>query len=147
MGKNNDSNTTILKKGTVLFKPGSEASKLYILKSGEVRALKISAKHIHLIKTLKPGEVINDVSIIMSTPHSFGAIAHSDVELVTIDAKDIKNAMKECPTWVPDIFKTLCKRLMYSEEMIEEHHLKNSSESIESRVTKEEEVFYLSAFN
>lgn len=132
--------------GAVIYVPGKVAKKLYILKSGEVRLLRFNNQHLQVVQVCKASEILNEVSILLNLPIDHCAIAKTDVELVSIDSNDIQQVIKMCPTWVPDIFKTLCERLVDSQEIINEHNLITLDNLNPNLVlSKEDEKKYLEA--
>lgn len=142
----NISGVLTYRAGAVIYVPGKVANKLYILRSGEVRLIRINNQHLHVMQICKSGEILNEVSILLGTPIDHCAIAKTDVELVSIDSKDIQEVIKKCPTWVPDIFKTLCERLVDSQEIINEHNLTSQDIINQSLLlSKDEEKKYLEA--
>lgn len=140
----NTAGPIIVKAGTVLFAQGDPSKYLYLVKSGKVLLLKSNGAHLQIMKVCGEKEILNEVSVIMNTPNEFSAIAKTEAEVVLVEQKDILNVIKNSPSWVPDIFKTLCERLKTTEEMILEHNLLGAGEkSPELIMSKEDEKKYI----
>lgn len=135
------------KAGTVVFAEGEASKYLYIIKQGHIHLLKTNGQHLVVVKNCKEKEILNEVSILTNTPLEFTAIAKNDVELVLIDQKDILTVLNEGPSWIPDILKTLCERLVSTHEIIEEHNLMAGEKNPDTVLNKEEESKYLSALS
>ncbi|MBC7541071.1 MAG: cyclic nucleotide-binding domain-containing protein [Bacteriovorax sp.] len=135
----------MFKAGTVIFALGEPAKYLYLLKKGEIRLLKVTGQKLSVIKLCKEKEILNEVSVLTNKPSEFAAIAKTDVELVLIDQKDILTVVKDGPSWIPEIFETLCERLKSTQDIIEEHNLSAGEKNSDMVLTKDEEKGYLNA--
>lgn len=139
-------NPITVKEGTVLFSQGENSRYLYLVKKGKVILLKNSGHHLNIIKVCGEKEILNEVSVISNKPSEFAAIAKTEVELVLVEQKDILSVIKNSPSWVPEIFETLCERLKSTEDIINEHNLNAAGEkSADLIMTKEEEKKYINA--
>jgi CRP/FNR family transcriptional regulator len=145
VGKNLDS-PIAFKAGSVIFAEGETSKYLFILKKGQVRLLKTRGQHLSIVKNCQEKELLNEVSVLTSKLTEFGAIAITDIELVLIEQKDILSIINSGPGWIPDIFKTLCERLISTLEIIEEHHLGDDRKS-DMVLHKEDERKYLNALS
>jgi CRP-like cAMP-binding protein len=135
------------KAGAVIFLQGKSSRYLYLVKSGEVRLVKLNGQHLNAFALRKAGDILNEVSVLTSTPQQFTAIAKTNTELVLVDQKDILSVIKNGPTWIPDIFKTLCERLQSTQEMIEEHNLMAGEKDASLIISKEDEKKYIEAMS
>lgn len=133
--------------GTVIFIEGEVSKYLYILKKGQMRLLKTNGQHLTVIKICNEKEILNEVSVLTSKPTEFTAIAKTNVELVLVEQKDILSVIKSGPTWIPEIFNTLCERLITTLEIIEEHNLMAGERNLDMVLSKEEEAIYLNALS
>jgi CRP/FNR family cyclic AMP-dependent transcriptional regulator len=131
------------KANSIIFTPGKYSKFLYLVKSGEVRILKYSNNHLTIVEVCKPGDILNEVSVLMNKPNDYLAISHSDIELVIVSASDISEALKQSPKWIPEIFKTMCDRLRDSEEIILSHNLSTGLTDPKLVLSKEDEIRYL----
>jgi CRP-like cAMP-binding protein len=144
LGKTIDSPISF-KAGTVLFSQGEASKYLFILKKGEVRLLKTVGQHLSVLKICKEREILNEVSVLTNGPVEFSAIAKTDIELVLFNQKEILAVINQGPSWIPEIFETLCDRLKATMEIIEEHNLSAGEKSPDSLLNKEDEKKYLAA--
>jgi CRP-like cAMP-binding protein len=126
---------------TVIFTEGELPKYLIILKKGQIRIMKNLGQHLQVIKICKENEILNEVSVLMNKPSEFTAIAKTNIELVLVEQKDINSVIKNGPTWIPEIFKTLCERLVSTMEIIQEHKLQ-AEVSPETILSKEDELKY-----
>ena len=134
----------MFKAGTVIFGQGKTSKYLYLVKKGEVILLKTQGQKMSVIDYCEERDILNEVAILTQKPNDLTAIAKTDVELVLIDQKDVLNAINASPSWIPDIFATLCERLQNTQEMIEEHNLAAEKDP-RLLLNKEDEMKYLKA--
>lgn len=144
MSENNDQPTTY-PAGSVIYINGHQSKKLFILKSGKVRLMKINKDKLHVFQICKPGEILNEISVLTKTPLDHVAVAHNDSVIVTVEVKDINGVIEKCPKWVPEIFKTLCTRLQDSQDIIHEHNLSSGPLDENFILNKQEEQKLLEA--
>ncbi len=140
----------VYKAGAVIFAQGKSSKHLYLVKSGKVRLIKFSGQRLNAFELCEAGSILNEVSVLMNEPNQFAAIAKTDAELLLVEQKDISSVIKGSPSWIPDIFKTLCERLKATQEMIEEHNLLAGEKDPSLIISKEDEKKYieaLAAFN
>lgn len=142
-GKGTDT-PILFKAGTVIFAQGKPSKYLYLVKKGEVRLIKFRGQSLNAIQLCGEREILNEVAILTNKPNELTAIAKTDVELVLVDQKDIMTAIQNSPSWIPEIFETLCERLKHTQEMIEEHNLATEKDP-RLVMTKEEEKKYIQA--
>lgn len=142
IGKNTDA-PILFKAGSVIFEQGQASKYLYIIKRGQVRLIKVNGQKLSVLKLCKEKEILNEVSVITSKPTEFAAIAKSDVELVLVEQKDIESVINSGPSWIPEIFETLCERLKSTQDIIDEHQLTSGEKNPEVILSKEEEKKYL----
>lgn len=146
LGKGTDSPIPF-KAGSVIFAEGEASKYLYLLKKGQVRLLKKNGQHLAVLKMCKEKEILNEISVLTNKPTEFSAIAKTDIELVLVDQKDILSVIKGGPSWIPEIFATLCERLLATYEIIEEHHLMAGDLNADLILSKDDEKKYLSALS
>lgn len=133
------------KAGSVIFGQGQNSKFLYIVKKGQVRLIKINGQKLSVLKLCKEREILNEVSVLTSKPTEFAAIAKTDVELVLVEKSDIQTIIKAGPSWIPEIFQTLCERLKSTQDIIDEHQLVSGEKNPEVILSKEEEKKCLQA--
>ncbi len=132
------------KAGSVIFGQGKPSKYLYIVLKGEVILLKVKGSSCTAIELCGEKDILNEVSVLTSTPNDLTAIAKTDVELVLVHQQDVVNVIKNSPTWIPDIFKTLCERLKHTQQMIDEHNLAREKD-VRLIITKDDEKKYTQA--
>ncbi|MBC7427227.1 MAG: cyclic nucleotide-binding domain-containing protein [Bacteriovorax sp.] len=134
----------MFKAGTVIFAQGKPSKYLYLVRRGEVRLVKFKGNSLTGIQLCGEREILNEVAILTSKPNELTAIAKTDVELVLVDQKDVLSVIKNSPSWIPEIFETLCERLKHVQDMIEEHNL-SSDKDPRLLINKDEEKNYIQA--
>ena len=132
------------KAGSVIFAQGKISKYLYLVKKGEVRLVKFKGQSLVGVQLCGPKELLNEVSILTNKANELTAIAKTDIELVLIEQKDVLTVIKNSPSWIPEIFETLCKRLQQTHEMISEHNLGGEKDP-RLLINKEDEKKYLTA--
>lgn len=145
LSENKGSDAPIMfKAGTVVFAQGKSSKYLYLVKKGEVLLLKMKGQKLTGIQVCGERDILNEVAILTNKPNDLTAIAKTDIELMLVDQTDIMSIIKSSPTWVPEIFATLCERLKHTQEMIEEHNLAGEKDP-RLLINKEDEKKYLQA--
>jgi CRP-like cAMP-binding protein len=137
--------STHRRAGEILYPSGIQSKYLYILKIGEVRLMKLVNNHLHVFHVCKSGEIINDVSVLTKKATDHVAVVSNDSEIVAIEVKDVRGVLEKCPKWVPDIFSTLCERLIDSQEIIDEHNLNSGTLDKNFILSKDAEAKILEA--
>ena len=132
------------KAGSIIFAQGKPSKYLYIVLKGEVILLKMKGQTCTAIELCTEKDILNEVSVLTSSANELTAIAKSDVELVLIHQVDVVSVIKNSPTWIPDIFKTLCERLKHTQQMIDEHNLAREKDE-RLVISKEDEKRYVQA--
>jgi CRP/FNR family cyclic AMP-dependent transcriptional regulator len=132
------------KAGTIIFAQGKTSKYLYLVKKGEVNLIKIKGQSLNVIQLCTSKDILNEVAILTNKPNELTAIAKTDVELVLVEQKDVLSVIKNSPTWVSEIFETLCERLIHTQEMIEEHNLATEKDP-RLIISKADEAKYINA--
>lgn len=128
---------------SIIYLDGSPSKYLYIVKRGEVRLMKRQRGHLFIFQICKPGDFLNDISVLSKTEVDHIAVTKTEVEIVKIEAKDVRDVLEKSPKWIPDIFKTLCERLIDSQEIIHEHNLEAGPIDPSYILSKNEEQYLL----
>lgn len=142
LGKSLDS-AIGFKAGTVIFSQGEPSKYLYLVKTGVISLLADRGTKLTLIKNCKEKDILNEVSVLTNKPAEFSAIAKTDVEIVLIEQKDIMSVLKNGPTWIPEMFETLCERLKSTEDMILDHNLLAGEKDPSLLLSKDDEKKYI----
>jgi CRP-like cAMP-binding protein len=132
---------------TVIFKQGKAHKHLYLLKRGEVRLIKDNGQRLLVMRVCRGQEILNEVDILTNKSSEYSAIALSEVELVKIDASDVRQVLKLGPTWIKDLLDTLCERLNHTEELIIEHGLQSTETDKDFVISKQDQEKYREALD
>ena len=144
LGKGTDA-PIAFKAGTVIFSQGENSKFLYLVKKGQLHLIKTTGPHLSILKLCNEKEFLNEISVLTNKPTEYAAIAKTDIELVLVEQKDILSIIKGGPSWVPEMFETLCERLKATEEIILEHNLLAGEKDIDTVLSKDDEKKYLNA--
>jgi CRP-like cAMP-binding protein len=133
--------------GTVIFKQGKAHKHLFLLKRGEVRLIKDNGQRLLVMRVCRGQEILNEVDVLSNKSAEYSAIALSEVELVKIEASDIRQYLKIGPSWIKDLLDTLCERLNHTEELILEHGLQSAETDKDFLISKQEQEKYREALD
>jgi CRP-like cAMP-binding protein len=131
--------------GTVIFKQGKASKHLYLLKKGEVRLVKDNGQRLLAVRLCRGEEILNEVEVLTNKSPEYSAIALSEVQLVKVDAGDIRQVLKLGPSWIKELLDTLCERLNHTEELILEHGLQSAELDKDFMISKQEQDKYREA--
>lgn len=131
--------------GTVIFKQGKASKHLFLLKRGEVRLIKDNGQRLLVVRVCRGEEILNEVEVLNNKSAEYSAIALSEVELVKVDASDVRQVLKLGPSWIKDLLDTLCERLNHTEELIIEHGLQSAESDKDFIISKQEQDKYRDA--
>ena len=111
-----------LAKGEYLFREGESPEEVFIILSGELEVYKSSplSESEHLIKTLKQGEVVGEISMIDNQPRSASIKAASESSIIRIPFYELKYLNKHkrlFDSLFHEIYQSLTKRLRNSNEI------------------------------
>lgn len=71
--------------GAVLFEEGDPGSRMYVIRSGEVRIVKRVGERAIVLARLGPGEAFGEMALLEGQPRSAEAVVDSDARLLEID--------------------------------------------------------------
>jgi CRP-like cAMP-binding protein len=131
--------------GTVIFKQGKASKHLYLLKKGEVRLVKDNGQRLLAVRLCRGEEILNEVEVLTNKSPEYSAIALSEVQLVKVDAGDIRQVLKLGPSWIKELLDTLCERLNHTEVLILEHGLQSAELDKDFMISKQEQDKYREA--
>lgn len=131
--------------GTVIFKQGKASKHLYLLKRGEVRLVKDNGQRLLVVRLCRGEEILNEVEVLTNKSPEYSAIALTEVQLVKVDAGDIRQVLKLGPSWIKELLDTLCERLNHTEELIVEHGLQSTEADKDFIISKQEQDKYREA--
>lgn len=116
-------NNTVLGPHSVVFKEGAEASKLYLVKSGEVLCLKASKDRLIPVFTAREGDIIGESAMVQDLVHTYSAIVPNHAHLIEVAAEDLQAVMNQGPHWLTDLTTTMISRFQNTSNLIAENRL------------------------
>ena len=96
-----------VKAGSVIFREGEAADRLFVIKSGEVR-IQIGNR---TITELCAGDIFGEMALIDNEPRSATAVAMTDVELVPVSEKQFLFLVSQTPYFALKVMRVLARRL------------------------------------
>jgi CRP-like cAMP-binding protein len=111
---------------TVVFKEGSKANKLFIVRTGEVLCLKFSNDRLIPIFLAKEGDIIGESAIMENLVHTYSAICMGPVELIEVSSFSFKQVMNKAPDWIHDLMTTMIIRFQEIGNLISENRIVHS---------------------
>ena len=96
-----------IKAGSVIFREGEAADRLFVIKSGEVR-IQIGNR---TITELSAGDIFGEMALIDNEPRSATAVAMTDVELVPVSEKQFLFLVSQTPYFALKVMRVLARRL------------------------------------
>ncbi|MGZ5279261.1 MAG: cyclic nucleotide-binding domain-containing protein [Pseudobdellovibrionaceae bacterium] len=102
----------------VLFNEGEEAKSVFIVKSGELNAIKLFGSATRVLGQIQKGEFVGEMAHINDEPRSATVKALSDCELIEIPFGTLDTVLFSKPAWSKALMATLSKRLKRSNESI-----------------------------
>lgn len=112
---------------TVLFKEGTQATKLYLVKKGEVICLKSSKDRLIPVFVAKENDIVGESAMVSDLIYTYSAITLSNVELIEIPAQNFKQVLDSTPDWLLNLTTTMISRFQSTASLIAEnrviHHL------------------------
>ena len=96
-----------IKAGSIIFREGEAADRLFVIKSGEVR-IQIGNR---TITELSAGDIFGEMALIDNEPRSATAVAMTDVELVPVSEKQFLFLVSQTPYFALKVMRVLARRL------------------------------------
>lgn len=105
----------------VLFKEGTPADKLYLIKAGEVLCLKSSRDR--LIPVFRAGveDIVGENAMIKDSTYGYTAIALSKAQAIEIKTESFSKLLKEAPEWLAGLTSTMIDRFQKTANLIAEN--------------------------
>jgi CRP/FNR family transcriptional regulator len=138
-----------LAEGEVLFVEGEMITDLFILKQGEIRILKEKQGRLNVIRLLKKGEFVGEVSIFTGKKlQGATGVAVIPCEIIKIPKSDIMAVLDSRPPWVFEVMKDLTDKLQLTGQVMKEQaiHKDEQTRNIEI-ITPVMEGKYLNAID
>ncbi len=124
----------------LIFKEGETATKLYMVKSGEVICLKQSKDRLVPIFTAKENDIIGENAMVSGSNYSYSAVTNSMVELIEIPASHFSTVFREAPEWLVELTTTMLNRFQHTANLIAENRIIHPSLVQEDKFTSEFEI-------
>ena len=96
-----------IEAGSVIFREGEAADRLFVIKSGEVR-IQIGNR---TITELSAGDIFGEMALIDNELRSATAVAMTDVELVPVSEKQFLFLVSQTPYFALKVMRVLARRL------------------------------------
>ncbi len=100
----------------ILFREGDEAHSVYIVKRGEMHAIKGDGLNAKILGKITIGEFVGEMAHINGEPRSATVIATADCELIEIPRGTLDTVLFSKPAWTKALVATLSKRLKKTNE-------------------------------
>jgi CRP/FNR family cyclic AMP-dependent transcriptional regulator len=102
-----------LAAGTVLTRQGTAGGIAYILASGQAEVLRGNRR----LALLGPGDVVGELSLIDGEPRSATVKAVTDLEVLEIDARDLRRLLRKAPAVTLKLLEALAGRLRQADTL------------------------------
>ncbi len=104
--------------GSVIYRPGDAADRVFLLRSGRVRLLRpagtsspTSASNDNVHALLRAGDLFGDVMRAADATMDEFAVASGEAEVWSIDARELRNLVEARPVLALDIIRGLSERV------------------------------------
>ncbi len=111
----------------VIFKEGSKANKLFLIKTGEVLCLKANKDRLIPVFLAKEGDIIGEAAMVEGLNYTYSAISMEMTELIEVTSFSFKQAFSKAPDWLLNLTTTMIERLMNTSNLIAENRIIHSS--------------------
>ncbi len=111
----------------VIFKEGSKANKLYLIKAGEVICLKSHKDRLIPVFLAKEGDIIGESAMIEGLDYTYSAISMGATELIEVTSFSFKQVFSKAPDWILSLTTTMIERLMNTSTLIAENRIIHAS--------------------
>ena len=113
-----------LAEGEVLFVEGELNSDLFILKQGEIRIIKEKQGRLMVIRIIKKGDLVGEVSIFTGKKlQGATGVAITPCEIIKIPKSDIMAVLDSRPPWVFEVMKDLTEKLALTGQIMKEQSI------------------------
>lgn len=107
------------KAGDVIFSERNAASKMYILREGQVLISKSGKGGQNVpLAIVNSGSYLGEMAIFMDKPHSCTATAMSEVSAIVLSKESIDAQIKLAPVWLVTLAKGLIARLDRANDLL-----------------------------
>lgn len=123
-----------------IFKDGEKATKLYLVKRGQVLCLKLVNDRMIPIFRAQEGDIVGENAMMQDSHYGYSAVALTNVELLEIPAANFSEVLKTSPTWLVDLTSTMVNRFQNTANLIAENRVIHPSVIEESEFTSSMET-------
>ena len=102
----------------VLFREGDTAESVFIVKSGELVAIKKNNENEVILGSIRPGEFVGEMAHINNENRTATVRATTDCELIEIPNGTLDLVLFSKPIWARALVATLSKRLKLSNNLL-----------------------------
>lgn len=102
-----NSTERVLKAGTIIMDQGQTGREAYVILDGTATVKRNGKK----VATAKPGSVIGELSLLDNGPRTAAVIADTDVRLLVVSEKALKQAIDNVPAISRKLLKALATRV------------------------------------
>ncbi len=128
----------IIKKGESIFEEGEVTNGIYCIKEGVCKLSKLSANgKDHIVKLMKPGELLGLRSMISEEPANLSAVALEDMEVCFIPKSEILGFFNTNNEFSMNVMKSICGDLKDADD----HMVSMAQKSVKQRLA--ETLLYL----
>jgi CRP-like cAMP-binding protein len=127
-----------IKKGEPIFEEGESVNGIFCIKDGVCKLSKLSANgKDHIVKLVKPGELLGQRSMISDEPANLSAIALEDMEVCFIPKAEIMGFFDNNNQFSMNVMKNICGDLKESDD----HMVSMAQKTVKERLA--ETLIYL----
>ncbi len=113
------------KEGEIIFKEGDTSNLLYIIKSGEVKALKEKDGKEHIFSYMVEGDYFGELALIVGSPRTATIIATKDTECYTISRDNFNKLIESAPNLREQLLEQI-EQYYIDEELKKKYGLRSS---------------------
>lgn len=124
----------------VIFKEGTKANKLYIIKHGEVLCLKSAKDRLIPVFLAKEGDIIGESAMMQDLVYTYSAISMAHTELLEVTSFSFKQVFSKAPEWIHNLTTTMIARFQNTSNLIAENRRVHASIIEEDRYPSEVEI-------
>jgi CRP-like cAMP-binding protein len=110
----------------IIFKEGTKANRLFVIKAGEVLCLKSHKDRLIPVFLAKEGDIIGEAAMIDGLEYTYSAISMGATELVEVTSFSFKQAFSKAPDWILSLTATMIERLRNTSNLIAENRIIHS---------------------
>ncbi len=120
-------NKITLKAKELIFREGEEATRLYLVESGEVMCLKASKDRLMPIFIARAGDIVGENAMLDGSTYSYAAIANQYSTVIPILSCNLKQVLDQGPMWLRELASVMISRFHNTANLIAENRVVHSS--------------------